>query len=237
MMKAIMLAVATAVALAGGATLATRVAAQRPPADSELGTLHPQRIIIGLDLSKSNPLIDNQEFAAKVGARLANIVRNLDFASEVHVRTFGNYDATSNNFAYDVVLSKLNRPEDVAAEVQRLVAGTPMLVRSGKWRAQDNTNIVAFLDNLSRGIGCRGMPTTIILASDGIEDSGYAKLYRPGAHLPVPAGRPFAGCAEFEILGLGEGAGSPRLTARLRDEWSGWARSGGFAQFTGLNDW
>ncbi|MGC9953820.1 MAG: hypothetical protein ABSD21_06050 [Rhizomicrobium sp.] len=233
-MKSILLALATAGALVGGGALAMQMA---DAPQTESATLHPQRIIIGLDLSRSNPLIADPAFAARVGARIADIVRNLGFASEVHVRTFGNYDATSNNWAYDEVLSVRERPENVAAEIQKLVAGTPLLVKTGKWRAQENTNILAFLDNLSHSIGCAGMPTTIILASDGIEDSGYAKLYRAGAQLPAPDGKPFAGCAEFEILGLGQGGDSPRLTNRLRGEWSGWAQAGGFARFQGLNDW
>jgi hypothetical protein len=233
-MKSILLAVATAGALLGGGALAMRVA-DAPQADG--GALHPQRIVIGLDLSRSNPLIADPAFAAKVGARVAGIVHDLGFASEVHVRTFGNYDATSNNWAYDVVLSVRNRPENVAAEVQRLVAGTPLLVKTGKWRAQENTNILAFLDNVSHSIGCTGMPTTIILASDGIEDSDYARLIHASGQLPTPEGKPFANCAELKILGLGQGAGSPRLTTRLRSEWSGWARAAGFAQFVGLNDW
>ena len=233
-MKSILLAVATAGALLGGGAIAMQVA-DSPQADD--AALHPQRIVIGLDLSRSNPLIADPAFAAKVGARVAGIVHDLGFASEVHVRTFGNYDATSNNWAYDVVLSVRNRPENVAAEVQKLVAGTPLLVKTGKWRAQENTNILAFLDNVSHSIGCAGMPTTIVLASDGLEDSDYARLIRGDAHLPVPGGKPFAGCAELEIFGLGQGADSPRLTTRLRTEWSGWARAAGFARFVGLNDW
>jgi hypothetical protein len=233
-MKSILLAVAAASALIGGGALAMRVA-DAPQADS--AALHPQRIVIGLDLSRSNPLIADPAFAARVSVRIAGIVRDLGFASEVHVRTFGNYDATSNNFAYDVVLSVRNRPENVAAEIQRLVGGTPLLVKTGKWRAQENTNIVAFLDNVSHSIGCADMPTTIILASDGLEDSDYARLIHAGSQLPAPDGKPFAGCAELKILGLGQGAGSPRLTTRLRGEWSSWARAAGFAQFVGLNDW
>lgn len=235
-MKSILLAVATAGALLGGGALAMRMA-EAPQADVESAVLHPQRIVIGLDLSRSNPLIADPAFAARVSARIAGIVRNLGFASEVHVRTFGNYDATSNNFAYDVVLSVRNRPENVAAEVQRLVAGTPLLVKTGKWRAQENTNVLAFLDNVSHSIGCTGMPTTIVLASDGLEDSDYARLIHASGHLPAPNAKPFANCAELEILGLGQGANSPRLTTRLRGEWSGWARAAGFAQFVGLNDW
>ena len=235
MMKGILLAVATAGALVGGGALAMQIDSSQ--AQIEGSELHPQRLIIGLDLSKSNPLIEDPAFAAKVGARIAGMVRNLGFASEIHVRTFGNYDAFSNNFAYDIVVSVRERPENVAAEVQKLVTGTPMLVKTGRWHAQNNTNILAFLDNVSHGIGCAGMPTTIVLASDGIEDSSYARLYRLDAELPTPAGRPFAGCAAFQILGLGQGAGSPRLTNHLREDWAVWARSAGFAQFVGLNDW
>ena len=134
-------------------------------------------------------------------------------------------------------LSTRSRPQQVAADVRKLIAGTPLLVKSGKWKAQSHTNILAFLDNVSQSIGCSGMKTTIILASDGIEDSEYAHLARRRSHLPAPDGRPFAGCAELQILGLGQGTRSPMETVRLRQDWSGWARAAGFKQFQGLNDW
>jgi hypothetical protein len=236
MIRNLMLAVATAGALAGGGVLAIETAASAPPAEDS-AALHPQRIVIGIDLSRSNPLIANPSFAARVAERIAGIVQKLNFSSEVHVRTFGNYDATSNTFAYDAVLSVRNRPEAVAADIQKLIAGTPRLIESGKWRAQENTNILAFLDNFSHSIGCKGMPTTIVLASDGLEDSDYARLIHANAHLPAPDSKPFAGCAELEILGLGQGVKSPRTTTRLRGEWQGWAHAAGFANFQGLNDW
>ena len=144
---------------------------------------------------------------------------------------------TSNNFAYDAVLSVRQRPANVAADIQRLIAGVPQLVRSGRFHAQNNTNILAFLDNVSQSIGCRGMPTSVVLASDGIEDSDYARLDDPDAHLPHPQGHPFRGCAELDIFGLGQGTRSPRKTTRLRGEWSDWAQAAGFAHFQGLNDW
>ena len=81
------------------------------------------------------------------------------------------------------------------------------------------------------------MPTTIILATDGIEDSQYARLDDPSDHLPDAQGRPFAGCSELQILGIGEGTRSPIKTARLRSEWTRWAHEAGFARFEGLNDW
>ena len=237
----IMLATVTVAALLGGGVMAVDAARNAPivVADNDMmrAQLHSQRVVIGLDLSKSNPLIDNSDFAAKVGARVADEVRGLGFASEVHVRTFGNYDASSNNFHYDAVISTRDRPEHVAEEVQRLIAGIPELVRSGRLQGQGHTNILAFMDNVSQSIGCSGMPTTVILASDGIEDSEYARLERASAHLPEPDSKPFAGCAELQILGIGEGTNSPSETVRLRGEWSHWARQAGFARFQGLNDW
>jgi len=242
MMLRLMLAGITGLGLGAGGAYAVGTMQRHPeltPASylTERATIAPQRIVIGIDLSRSNPLIDDADFAAKVGARVADTIRNLGLASEVHVRTFGSYDASSNNFHYDAVLSVRNRPDYVAAEVERLLAGTPMLVRQGKWRAQGRTNILAFLDNVSQSIGCAGLPTTVILASDGIEDSEYARLEYSDARLPAPEGRPFAGCAELQILGLGVGGNSPMRTVRLRQDWSGWARAAGFRSFQGLNDW
>ena len=238
----VMLAVVTATALVGGGALAVKASHDeqrylRVASLNDEAQLSPKRVVIAIDLSKSNPLIDDPDFASKVAARVSDEIRGLGLASEVHVRTFGNYDAGSNNFHYDALLSVRNRPEEVAAEVQKLIAGTPMLVRSGKWRAQGNTNILAFMDNVSQSIGCSGLPTTIVLASDGIEDSEYTRLGHADAHLPTPQGKPFAGCTEFQILGLGEGDNSPSETVRLRGEWDRWAHTSGFARFQGLNDW
>ncbi|HWA31777.1 MAG TPA: hypothetical protein VG867_11805, partial [Rhizomicrobium sp.] len=101
-----MLAAVTAVALVGGGVLAvdaTRLAdsaLRATSADymSDHANVAPRRLVIAIDLSGSNPLIDDPDFAAKVASRVGDEIRGLGFASEVHVRTFGNYDATSNNF-------------------------------------------------------------------------------------------------------------------------------------------
>jgi hypothetical protein len=233
-MRGFALGIATAVALVSGGALAMQVSRYAPAYDQNV--LHPERVIIGLDLSKSNPLIDDPAFAARVGQRIAAIVRNLGFASEVHIRTFGSYDPSSNNWGYDTVLSVRARPDQVAAEIQKLIAGTPRLVASGRWRSQQKTNILAFLDNSVRAFGCGGMPTTIILASDGIEDSEYARLAH-GDNLPTPDRRLYRGCTKLAIYGIGQGTGSPVLTAHLRSQWDIWARTAGFARFEGLNDW
>lgn len=241
-----MLAFVAAAGLAGGALTMQAIdrvsgsaAPEAIPAayDGDTGAVAPRRIIIGLDLSKSNPLIENPAFASKVAVRIANEVKKLGFASEVHVRTFGNFDASSNTFYFDTVISTRARPENVAAEIQKLVSGTPLLVQRGKWVAQDSTNIVAFLDNAVSSIGCSGMPTTVILASDGIEDSEYARLTLEDSRLPPPQGHPFRGCAELQILGVGQGTKSPVETMRLRTQWMRWAQDAGFSHNTILNDW
>lgn len=236
-----MLAVVTGAGIGAGSAYAVQAMHDAPPIErvsyAQQAEAAPLRIVIGLDLSKSNPLVADPDFAAKVAARIAGVVAKLGFRSEVHVRTLGNYDASSNDFYYDAVLSTRSRPEQVAADIQKLIAGTPLLVRHGKWHAQNHTNILAFLDNVSQSLGCSGLPTTIILASDGIEDSEYAHLASASAHLPAPDGKPFAGCTEFQILGLGQGTRSPKETVRLRREWSGWARAAGFQKFQALNDW
>lgn len=228
-MKGFVLGTVTAVALMAGGALAMQDSAPPPQ-------LHPERIIIGLDLSRSNPLIDNPAFAARVGQRIAGIVAHLGLASEVHIRTFGSYSPAANGFAYDTQISTRARPELVAAEVEKLIANTPRLVASGRWRSQQQTNILAFLDNSVRALSCNGMPTTIILASDGIEDSEYARLTQNDS-LPQPDTKLFRGCTRLAIFGLGQGTGSPVATNRLREQWSGWARAAGFGEFVGLNDW
>jgi len=214
------------------------LAAVAAQADPRVEAARPaKRLVIGIDLSKSNPLITDSGFATKVGQRVGEMVAELGFASEVHVRTLGSYDATSNSFSFDAVISGRQRPDAVAADVTRLISGTPMLVERGAWVAQDKTNILAFLDNAAHSFGCADMETHIVLATDGIEDSEYARLARAGATLPAPRGEPFAECASLQILGLGQGQGSPEKTIELRETWTAWAEAAGFDIFLGLNDW
>jgi hypothetical protein len=241
-MMRFMLAVATGAAVGAGGAYGVEVLRHTPQFEqvnytTEQAQLAPQRLVIGLDISKSNPLVDDRAFASKVASRIGDQIRKLGFRSEVHVRTFGSFDASSNGFYNDTVLSIRSRPEQVAAEVEKLISGTPELVARGKWKSQDRTNILGFLDNISQSVGCSGLPTTVVLASDGLEDSEYARLSSARDHLPSPEGRPFAGCKELQILGIGQGTDSPIETVRLRNEWSRWARAAGFPKFQGLNDW
>ncbi len=113
----------------------------------------------------------------------------------------------------------------------------PKLVHEGKLHSQGSTNIVAFLENMAATTDCRAQPATVVLASDGIEDSRLANLSHGGGQLPMPSRAIFAGCDQLVILGLAQGMNDPRQTQRLRDEWQAWAQAAGFKSFTGLNDW
>ncbi len=157
--------------------------------------------------------------------------------SKVTLRTFGVYNATFNTLRLDRQISRQYPADSVARVVEGLIAGVPQLVNRGTLTAQNKTNILSFLDNMSQVVDCEGMETIVILASDGIEDSELARQNRDIENLPTPVGAPFQGCKRLEILGIGQGINSPTITARLRRQWREWAQAAGFDAFRGLNDW
>ena len=207
--------------------------ASQPPANP------PRTIVIGIDLSGSNPLVRDDAFAYKVSQRIQPYIANLAPRSKVILRSFGAYNSSANSpLSLDLVIApKTARAEAMATLISSVIAGVPQMVRQGRLQVQSSTNIVPFLLNVSRIVDCRAMPTHVFLASDGLEDSQVANLQRRSATLPPPPGAVFAGCQELAILGVGRGLGSPAETERLRSEWANWARAAGFLNYIGLNDW
>ena len=199
----------------------------------------PRTIVIGIDLSSSNPLIRDDAFAAKVAARLRPMISGLAPHSRVMLRSFGSYNSQSNApLTLDLVIApKTARAEDIANLISNVVAGVPQMVRQGRIQEQSSSNIVPFLLNIANSVSCGAMPTHVVLATDGVEDSQVADLSRRRSTLPAPQIAPFPGCEELLILGIGRGLNSPGDTERLRGEWAFWAQAAGFRRFTGLNDW
>ena len=197
----------------------------------------PRQIVIGLDLSKSNPLVSDKGYAARVAERLKGELADLPIRSRVIVRTFGVYNATSNHLKIDQVISGRARPEDVAEGISKLVANLPALVAQGKLKAQMKTNIVPFLETMSHVIDCSAMTTKVILLTDGAEDSEYGKLTRRGGSLPMPGTALYEGCEQLQVLGIGQGFNSPKTTARFQVAWKNWSQGAGFENFLGLYDW
>lgn len=197
----------------------------------------PQQILIGLDLSKSNPLVEDPAYAARVARRLGEEISALPVRSRVMVRTFGVYDASSNPLKIDQVISARARPEEVASGIETLVANLPRLVEEGKLSSQMMTYISAFLGTMSQSLDCGAMPTRVILLTDGAEDSDLVKLKRSGTSMPAPDTALYQGCDELVMLGLGQGFNDPATTERFRETWGAWAEAAGFKRFTGLYDW
>lgn len=199
----------------------------------------PERIVIGLDLSESNPLVSNSTYAAAAAALVAENIKSLPMASEVMLRTFGSYSGQKNNLRIDRQISsqKDEKPAAVASLVEEIIANVPKLVRDGTLESQSRTNILPFLEDMAEFVDCSKMDTTVVLVSDGIEDSEYARLVRRDDSLPAPSSQLYEGCSELLIVGLGQGSDSPSFTQHLRAEWSAWAKSAGFRNFDGLSDW
>jgi len=202
------------------------------------------RLVIGLDLSVSNPLVEDPAFALKLAERVADEIQDLPVRSKVMIRTFGDNDATANTLQIDEVISARNKPEAVAESVGVLIAQIPSLVENGKLEAQQNTNILAFLQTMVDAVGECQTPTTFILLSDGLEDSEYARLADPGQTLPSVDMRPPNDrrykCDALKILGLGQGLQKFEDIEHLRARWETWAATGSdrpFKTFVGLSDW
>ena len=202
------------------------------------------RLVIGLDLSVSNPLVEDANFALKLAERVADEIEDLPVRSTVMIRTFGDNDATANTLQIDEVVTARNKPERIAESVGVLIAQVPSLVAQEKLQAQQSTNILAFLQTMVDAIGECKTPTTFILLSDGLEDSEYARLSNPDDTLPSVDMRPPKDrrykCNELQILGLGQGLQKFEDIEHLRGRWETWALSGSdrpFKTFVGLSDW
>ncbi|MEQ8267117.1 MAG: hypothetical protein RH982_07965 [Parvibaculum sp.] len=194
-----------------------------------------QTVIIGLDLSKSNPLVEDAAYAARAGQRTAAELDTLPLKSHVMLRTFGSYDSSANALKIDEVISARAKPQAVAEGIGALISAVPKLVSEGKLKAQGYTNVVSFLENMSQLVDCDASEVRIVLLTDGFEDSEYAKLASGGS---LPRARAlYPGCAELIMLGVGQGGGSPTATKRVREQWAQWAAEAGFQKFTGLYDW
>ena len=113
-----------------------------------------------------------------MGARVAQELQALPLKSRVLVRTFGNYDSSSNTLKIDQVITTQAKPQNVAVAVATLISNVPKLVREKKLSAQGKTNIVPFLETMSDVIDCKASDVRVILATDGFEDSEYARLTR-----------------------------------------------------------
>ncbi len=207
-----------------------QAAAQTRPAGG------PNHVIIGIDISVDSPFLTDDQFAAKTGRRIARRISVLPPRSTVTLRSFASHSTTDQTLEINRTITTGQSAQRTAEFIEKIVAGVPTLVRNGRLKAQDESNIVGFLESQSRGVDCAARRTVIVLATDGVEQSEYADLKTDQA-LPAPRSPIFDQCARLEMLGMGRGHGSPALTARLVAAWNDWAGTAGFLTFVGLDTW
>lgn len=235
--RVIVLAMIVGGAIFGWRTWGPELDAVLPSAKIETTSEPPRTLVIGLDMSASNPLVKDDTYAGRVADRVKPTIASLPLRSVVLVRTFGVYDASSNVLRIDEVMSARAKPDEFAEGIHKLISSIPELVRKGKLNQQMKTNIVPFLMTMVRAVDCDENPTTFVLLTDGVEDSEVGRLTRTGGSLPKPSKQLFGNCEELFIFGLGQGLNSPTATEKLRNTWAKWAEAAGFDAFSGLYDW
>lgn len=188
-------------------------------------------LMIALDVSTSNVVIDNDVMAAKAARTAADMIRALQNGDRVHIRTFGSYSQSDNPLRLDLVVSRRMPAHRIAASVERLIASLPELVESGRLPAGGTTHITAFLEEESVLLSCGTRETTLVLFTDGIEASPETSpdaLSEGRAALPAPEGYALQGC-KLGLYGIGETAdGAQRnRTENLIAAWTAWAEQAG----------
>ncbi|MDX6771005.1 MAG: hypothetical protein SF051_15850 [Elusimicrobiota bacterium] len=209
----------------------------------------PTLLVIGVDVSQSNPLLLGPQFDAYREAsrqRVRDAVGAMEAGSRVMIRTFGDNLATPRSLGVaDAEL--IPQPRHPDARFRRVETLRPLIaeavvqkvdlaIESGRADPDDYTRITRFIEAMSapvaahsvfqnpvRGAVPRGV--RFLLLTDGIEDDPpNGRLLRGGA-LPASPGFTVPNCAELRLVGFGQARTtlpSDALT-RMRDEWRRWS--------------
>ncbi len=193
-------------------------------------------LVIGIDVSENSPFVTDDVFAGKTARRIAERIAALPMRSKVSFRSFGAHSTTDVVLEFDREISRNQTPQATASFIRALIAGMPEIVRNGTLEVHGRSDILGFLGTMARSIDCAATRTVVIVATDGFEDSEFARM-SDGGTLPDEAAGAFSGCARLEMLGLGRGGGSPSLTQRIVEEWKAWGEAAGFTTVIALDSW
>ena len=195
----------------------------------------PRDLMIALDVSTSNIIVENITMAVKAGGKAADLIRTLDNGDRLRIRTFGSYSQSDNPLRLDITVSRRMPANRIAASVEQLVASLPDLVASGRLPSGGTTHITAFLEEEAALLSCGTRATELVLFTDGIEASPTTSpepLAAGQTALPAPHGDALQRCG-ISLYGIGEttsGADRAR-TQNLIDAWTEWAdQAGAFFQ-------
>lgn len=195
---------------------ASALAAAAPHASAQGSATHT----ILIDMSASNPLVLDADYAARLSQELARRLSDvLEVGDTVRIVTFGAWAPQDQTAAEQRISRNMLRttPDDIAG----LIASIPGRVEGGDLETQGSTNIVgAMTDESFRSPNCADGGGSVFVLSDGIENADGAAAGELG---DAPD---FAGCDRFVLIGL-TGA-TPADTAALREEWLAFGAAAGF---------
>ena len=183
-------------------------------------------IDVRVDLSASNP-IAVPELAARLAqdATSLPVWNELGEGSELSLRTFGRYDAVeapSNESLAQARISRDFMPDEARAGMFDAINSIPEQVASGDIILQNETNIVAAMQDYGRRTDCVNKPTVLIVITDGLESSGAY-----GDQLPQPENGILNGCTVYMLGVTGTTAAH---TEALITAWRGFFSAAGAAR-------
>lgn len=188
-------------------------------------TLHAKTLTIGIDLSGSNPLLLDKNFANSAALYAANEVQQLKDGDRLNILSFGARSEAVNIKQQTFEISRRNRANKLAQNIGNHIQSIPQQMKKG----QPSTNLVAWLEFTS-GFDCVN-ESTILVITDGLESSSVvsAKDFMSGSK-PLPAPDvDLTGCNVF-FYGLGAGV-EYTGTKNIRNGWKEYLEEAG-ATFT-----
>lgn len=198
-------------------------------------------LVVGVDASNSAPVLETP-FAKKSGQYVADTIIKMSLGDTVQLQTFGEFSTSDTRISETFRLTKKARPQAVALGVGNFIASVPNKISAGELRAQKQTALFAWLDNMVRAHPCTTENTHFLLVSDGLTYESLANTYAliksAGNTFPPAKVGLFDGC-KLTIIGLGRGNDGLNaiLVDRLRSMWEIWAADAGFIQVQLYNDW
>lgn len=226
-------------------------------ASASAAKAEPTLLVIGVDLSASNPLVTNATYRQQALRRVNEKIQALEVGSQVILRAFGNNPISQPPIPIpdSDILVWNHRARDGAADSRTAVLNAASLTFLRQINGllqtpgQQYTRIARFLDELQSDIGrhvafnpgdgVRYRSVDFILLTDGVEDNGTVNLRLDGAELPMPGrmfpppGRQQPRCSGFTMFGAGQATQvlPDAVSAHIRGEWRAWATAAGCASY------
>jgi len=179
-----------------------------------------ETLVVGLDISSSNPLVRDDAFAREVSAQAKSRIETMQPGDRVVIETFGLHGIAMGQ-KIEFSISRRHNPEKVAHFTSQIIAAVPRMVREGKLAPHPATNILSFLELRTEREGCGD--TAFLIATDGFESSDAVS----GANaLPAPVSAYLTGCA-VTLIGVGGGTQETVAARHLKDLWTAYLSDAG----------